>query len=253
MANQMRNPEIPALPQTNSTAIVQMDPLTAMIERAARDPSIDLDRLERLMQMQERAKLQQHAADFNEALSSVQLELTPIARDSNNPQTHSKYASYFAVDKVIRPIYGKHGFRLSFDTGDDGPPDHVRVWAILSRGGHIERYHYDSPITTTGIQGKAMMTLTHAKASAITYAKRYLAGMIFNLSTGEDDDGNAASMGNVIDDDQWVVIKSLVDETGANVEAFCKLLKVDSLAQIPARQFDSAVALLKAKKAARHE
>ena len=243
----MAKSEIAALPQANSSAIVQMDPLTAMIERAARDPSIDLERLERLMQMKERAELRQATSDFNDAMALVQQEMTPIARDSNNPQTHSKYASYFAIDKAIRPIYVKHGFRLSFDTEDGAPENHIRIVAILSRGMHTERYHYDSPITTTGIQGKAMMTLTHAGASAVTYAKRYLAGMIFNLSTGEDDDGNSAGMGALVSDEQLSHIEKLASDVGANIEAFCKLLKVESLDKLPARQFPSAVALLKSK------
>lgn len=243
--------KIAALPPANSSAIITMDPLVAMIERAARDPSIDMDRLERLLEMRERSELRAAESAFNDAMAQVQFEISPIARDSHNPQTRSKYASYHAIDKAIRPIYTKHGIRVSFDEEETtATADMIRVVAFVTRGMHRERYHYDSPIVTTGLQGKAMMTLTHARASADTYAKRYLMGRIFNLSTGEDDDGNAAGMGQMIDDDQWVVIKSLVDETGANVDAFCKLLKVNSLAQIPARQFDSAVALLKAKKAA---
>ena len=62
-----------------------MDPLVAMIERAARDPSVDLERMERLMQMQERGALRQAEGEFNDAMALVQQELAPIARDCNNP------------------------------------------------------------------------------------------------------------------------------------------------------------------------
>ena len=37
-----------------------------------------------------------------------------------------------------------------------------------------------------------MMTRTHATATAVTYGRRYLLCMIFNIST-EDDDGNLAA------------------------------------------------------------
>jgi len=184
-------------------------------------------------------------------MAQVQKELTPIARDCNNPQTRSKYASYFAIDKVLRPIVGRYNIRISFDEQLDGHAEYVRVIAIVSLGMHTERYHYDSPIVTTGIQGKSMMTLTHAKASAVTYGRRYLVGMIFNLSTGEnsDDDGNAAGgLGATITDDQFFELSTMMNAVGANNEAFCKLLKVESLDKLPVRQFDSALALLNLKK-----
>jgi hypothetical protein len=243
---------VTALPQTNSTSVLPpMDPLTAMIERAARDPSIDMERLERLIQMRDAAQLRQAASDFSYAMAQVQKELTPIARDCNNPQTRSKYASYYAIDRVLRPIIGRYDIRISFDTADNGPDDHVRVIAIVSLGMHTERYHYDSPVITAGFKGTANMTLTHAKASAVTYGRRYLVGMIFNLSTGEnsDDDGNAAGgMGATISDDQLMQLEMIMQEVGANFEAFCKLLKVESLDKLPSRQFDSALALLNLKK-----
>jgi hypothetical protein len=239
--------EIAALPPANSSSVISMDPLLAMIERAARDPSIDMERLERLMQMHDREKMLAAEGAFNDAMAQAQFELTPIARDSYNPQTRSKYASYHAVDKAIRPIYGKYGFGISFDEDVSPLPDHVRVWALVTKGRFMRKFHYDSPIITTGMKGVVMMTLTHAKASAVTYAKRYLMGNIFNLSTGEDDDGNLAGMGPSISDDQFFELSTMMGEFGANNEAFCKLLKVESIDKLPARQFDSALALLKLK------
>jgi hypothetical protein len=245
----MSEAKIAALPQANSSAaLIQTDPLMAMIERAARDPSIDMDRLERLLAMKERAELKAAEGEYNDAMALVQAEMTPIARDSNNPQTRSKYASYHAIDKAVRPIYTKRGFRVSFDEEETAASDMVRVIAIVTKGRHAERYHYDSPIITKGMKGNEMMTLTHARASADTYAKRYLMGRIFNLSTGEDDDGNAAGMGETITMEQMDNLIILVGESGADMSAFCRLLKVDNLKELPLRQFPSAIALLKAKK-----
>ena len=47
-----------------------------------------------------------------------------------------------------------------------------------------------------------------------------------------------------------MALNAMVGEAQANMVAFCQLLKVENLEQLPARQFDSAVALLKAKKSA---
>ena len=244
----MNEPIKNLLPPANSSSIVQMDPLVAMIERAARDPSIDMDRLERLLEMKERAELRQAASDFNEAMAKVQGEITPIARDANNPQTRSKYASYFAVDKAIRPIYVKYGFRVSFNEELQAGDNVIRVIAIVTRGMHREEYHYDSPIVTTGIAGKAIMTLTHARASAVTYAKRYLMGMIWNLSTGEDTDGNVVDV-ELIDADDVAELQAHIKVTGTDEKALCSYFKIASIAQMPLKDLARAKEAL-AKKAA---
>jgi len=83
-------------------------------------------------------------------------------------------------------------FGLTFDSGD-APPDHVRIVCEVSHpDGHTRRYHLDMPVDGKGARGGDVMTKTHAMGSGITYGKRYLLGMIFNLAVTKDDDGNAA-------------------------------------------------------------
>ena len=68
------------------------------------------------------------------------------------------------------------------------------------------------------------------------------------LAAAEDDDGNSAGLGETISDDQVAQIGALMAEVDANIPAFCKLLKVEEISKLPVKQFDSAIALLKAKK-----
>jgi hypothetical protein len=222
--------------------------MIGMVERLARDPSVPMERIQGLMDMIKDLRREQAEEAFNDAMAETQREIAPVARDSFNPQTRSKYASYHAVDKAIRPSYTKHGLRVSFAEGSDGPENHVRVYAIVTKGRHTERSHYDSPIVTTGLAGKAMMTLTHARASAVTYAKRYLVGMIFNLSTGEDDDGNAAARPeDTVDEEQIGTLTELIDSVGADKARFLKFFKVEQLSELPAKRFQEAVNMLNAK------
>src|SRR5437899_1653418 len=99
----------------------------AMIERAARDPTIDVDKLDRLLQMRERENARVTEQAFNAALADAQTEMHPVAADSDNPQTRSRYASYAALDRAVRPIYTKHGFALSFNTADAPGPEQARI------------------------------------------------------------------------------------------------------------------------------
>lgn len=168
-------------------------PFLAMIERAACDPTIDVDKLDRLLQMRERENARVAEQAFNAALADAQTEMQPVAADSDNPQTRSRYASYAALDRAVRPIYTKHGFALSFNTGDAIGPEQARVVCdVCHAGGHTRRYHVDMPVDGKGAKGGDVMTKTHAMGSGISYGMRYLLPMIFNLAIDQDDDGNEA-------------------------------------------------------------
>jgi hypothetical protein len=154
-----------------------------------------IDVIERLSALQERAQDRDAEMQFNEAMNAAQTELGRIAPDLTNPQTHSKYASYAALDRKIRPIYTKHGFSLSFDSGDSPLADTVRVTCFVShRAGHTRKYTGPPmPADGKGAKGGDVMTKTHATGAAMSYGARYLLKFIFNISVGEDDvDGNPA-------------------------------------------------------------
>lgn len=165
----------------------------ALFERMARDPQVDVDKFERLMAMRERLTARCAEEHFNAAMSRAQTDMRPVAADATNPQTRSTYASYAALDTALRPIYTKHGFGLSFDTGDGASADWVRVLCYVTHAtGHARTYHADMPADGKGAKGGDVMTRTHAVGAAMSYGMRYLLKMIFNVAVGEDDrDGNA--------------------------------------------------------------
>lgn len=171
---------------SESTALIQV------IERAAANPDVDIDKMERLMLMHERIMQRNGETLFNESLSACQSEMRPIAADAENPQTRSEYATYAALDRALRPIYTKHGFAISYNTADSPKPEHVRVLAYVSKSSFTRTYHVDMPADGKGAKGGDVMTKTHASGAANSYGMRYLLKMVFNVAIGEDDtDGNA--------------------------------------------------------------
>jgi hypothetical protein len=69
----------------------------------------------------------------------------------------------------------------------------VLIVGILSLGGYSREYPLEMPADGKGAKGGGVMSRTHATGSAITYGKRYLKNMIFDLRFKEkDDDGNKA-------------------------------------------------------------
>ena len=164
-----------------------------LIERVARDSSIDVDKLDRLLIMRERENARLAEQAFSAALAEAQTEMVPVVVDSTNPQTRSRYASYAALDRAVRPIYTRHGFGLSFNTDDAPGLEQARVICdVCHSGGHTRRYRIDMPVDGKGARGGDVMTKTHAMGSGISYGMRYLLRMIFNLAIDQDDDGNAA-------------------------------------------------------------
>lgn len=168
--------------------------LIQSIVRAARDPAVDVDKMERLCALHERITARQAEKEFNEALHVMQSKLPPVIKTSRNPSTNSDYAKLEHIQDVVNPVLFEHGFSLSFSTDKSELPEHYGVTALLSHtGGHSRTYRCDVPSDTHGPKGLQNKTKTHGFGSAMSYGERYLIKLIFNIRLiGEDDDGNRA-------------------------------------------------------------
>lgn len=223
--------------------------LMSVISKAASDPQADVEKMERLMAMYERMEAKKAEAAFHAAMTQAQREMGRVSADATNPQTRSKYATYAALDRALRPIYTEHGFSLSFDTGDDAPEQYVKVLCYVSHeAGHSRTYHVLMPADGMGAKGNAVMTKTHAAGSAMSYGMRYLLKLIFNVAVGEDDDdGNRADIARITED-QIANLESLISEVGANQTAFQKYLGIVKLDDLAASRYSDAVKALEAKR-----
>lgn len=169
----------------------QTPSLMTAIMSAAKDPEIDVNKLERLLDMHQKMCARQAELQFNEAMAAAQAEMPMIIKRSTNPSTNSKYAKLEAMAKAIMPVIEKYKFSLKFSEGDSTNPAKIRVTCKVSMGGHSEDYHVDLSPDDMGMKGSASKTKIHGEGSTFGYGRRYLTAMIFNLTiVGEDDDGN---------------------------------------------------------------
>jgi hypothetical protein len=179
----------PGVTETSESLTETFSPMNLLSLALQNNAAIDV--IERLAALQEKMMLRDAAIRFHDALSRAQAEIKRVAPDLQNPQTSSRYASYAAIDRVIRPIYTQLGMSLSFSHADCPKPDHVRVLCFASLGAYTRTYQLDMPTDGKGPKGSDVMTKTHATAAADSYAKRYLVKDIFNIAIGEEDtDGN---------------------------------------------------------------
>lgn len=164
-----------------------------VISRAAKDPSVDVEKMERLMAMQERVLARQAEMAFHTSMQAAQRAMPTVPKDGANPQTNSKFSKLETLYKKCVPVITDHGFSVSFGTADCPLPGHFRVVARVSHtAGHSERYQADVPSDHLGPKGLPNKTLTHGFGSSMSYARRYLMMLIFNVNTGDDNDGNGS-------------------------------------------------------------
>ena len=193
-------------------AVAETGNTSSMFMRLLKDPDVSAEKLEKFVALQYQADARESEALFNASMSECQSEMRPVATDSNNPQTKSRYASYAALDKALRPIYTRHGFALSFDTAESKLADHILVLCYVTAHKHTRTYRVDMPADGKGAKGGDVMTKTHAAGAAMSYGMRYLLKMIFNVSVGEDDDdGNGATAVERITEAEALNLCSLLD------------------------------------------
>jgi len=213
----------------------------------AMDPNTDVEKIERLMAIQERLQAKENEGRFNSIMAEVQAGIKTAIRNQHNDQTRSNYADLSSVLKSTKAAYTAAGMALSFNTEATEDPTIVRLVCHVTAAGHSRAYRYDSPLTDKGIAGKPMMTTAHARGSAISYGRRYMTQMIFNLDTADDNDGNAADI-EWITSEQAADLQSLAKEVNANIPLFLKYMQAQSMDRIQSCDYKRAVAALESKR-----
>jgi hypothetical protein len=237
-------PRRPAPP----AAKVEDASLLAAITRASNDPNASIDKLDRLIGLYERMQVDEARRAFTGAMNKAQTDMSPIAADAMNDETASRYATYAALDRALRPIYTRHGFTVTFDTETAELEGYERVICIVDHvDGHQRTHRADIPSDGKNDAGVTVMTRVHATAGAFTYGQRYLLGLAFNIAVDKDRDGNVVQQINVVSDHQVAELADLIDTTGAPQSQLLRLLKVSALADLPASQFEHAKRLLQAR------
>lgn len=169
--------------------VQKQDAMLSIIEKVATDPNCDVSKMEKMLDMQERIFNKNAEIEFNRAMVAAQKEMPMVVAKAMNTQTGSLYAKYEHLLQQIKPVYTKHGFSLSFGEAPCSNSDMITVTCeVMHEGGHTKSFSSTLPIDSCGIKGTVNKTGIHATASAYSYAKRYLATMIFNLAIADHDD-----------------------------------------------------------------
>lgn len=203
----------------------------------APDADKKVEALRAIMEMQRQLARDQAERAFNEAMQKAQAEIKQVARTAKTDK--GAYANLESVDNEIRHIYTKCGFSLSYDS-ESIDATHVRVFChVAHNDGFSKTYKLDGALDTTGTKGTINKTELQGMGSTVSYLRRYLAAMIFNVvMRGEDNDGNNSE---VIGADQVVQIDVLLRGKSVNVAKFLEWLKAPDVQSIKRKDFKRAI------------
>lgn len=203
----------------------------------------DLDRLERLMALQERWEANEARKAFVAAMAAFKGEPMTITKDKHvSFQTQKGLTEYdhATLGNVVRTVVAglaRHGLSHGWQTErmDGG---RVKVICTITHClGHSESIALDAPLDDSG--GKNNI---QSLGSAITYLQRYTLLSITGLATeDQDDDGKGAGGG--FDITAWADAIN-----GANLDTLPKI-KADLVAavSVPANERKRIVALYNAR------
>lgn len=214
---------------------------------AALSGGADLEKLEKLLDIQERWEKNEARKAFASCFAMAQSNIGSVIKTKFNAQTKSKYADLSDVIDTAKPEYTKEGFSVIFYEGDTPLSEHTRVYAdVLHKSGHKETYHFDVPLDGKGIQGNANMTKIHGKASSVAYGRRYLMCMIWNIPTA-DNDGNTEAI-ELIGNRELHIIRDLLIAKELSESGLAKYMGVEKIEDIKASDYMKALAAINAKK-----
>lgn len=175
-----------AIPGTKEMALQPADHMAQIIALAS-NPAMDVDKLQRLIDMAKDVKQADAVAAFNRAFAALQADIPTVIEKGKGDKGMS-YARLEDIVETVRPVLQKHGFSLSHQTEW---PDKttIKVIGILTHeDGHERRSEFLASADQTGSKNAIQ-----ALGSSNSYGRRYTTKDLLNIVTKEeDDDGKKA-------------------------------------------------------------
>ena len=169
---------------------------------AARDPRVVVEKMQAILVMLKDQRMEAAKAAFDAAMLDAKIDLMPVIKDSWNPHTKSKYANLEKVSAAVDPVAMKHGLSLSYGMADSPLDEHYRILCDVThntvvageRVSFTKQFQADIGMDTVGAKGGGTKSGAQGSGSSISYGRRYLKAMIFDLAiVGEDNDGSGSA------------------------------------------------------------
>lgn len=215
-----------------------------VIERVAMNPDVDVDKMGKLLDMQERILDRQAQQEFDIAMANMQPELPVVEKrgiiyQKDGVNVRSKYAKFEDINREVKPILSRFGFSMTFAINQTD--NQISVMGVLAhKAGHRE--------TTTIVLGPDVSgnkNAVQAVASSVSYGKRYTMSALLNLVfDDEDDDGESAEA--TVNEKEAATLTDLFEKSAKNIQEWL-VETYGSVEDVPKSHYAQLVTELNAK------
>lgn len=225
----------------------QPSSLMTVIERLASNPNVDIDKIERLLLMQERWEMNLAKAEFREAMAEFKRNPPEIIknriadmRKADGTKLYSyNYADLEMCTTAIIEGAAPHGITHAWFSSQDHEKNTLSISCVLSRGIYSE----PPVILTAGYDTSGGKNAIQAIASAKSYLEKYTLLGAFGMAAGmPDTDGN---LGGLPADDRKLRLDAI--KTAPDADALKKVYLAAAKAATDAKDSDALSLFAKAK------
>lgn len=210
--------------------------MLSTISRLALDPRCDMEKLERLMALQERMEAKTALEAFNASFAEMQCAMPSVIKRTENTHTKKLYADLDDINAMVRPVMAKYGFGVSFKIVNTAAGVNI-TGILMHKGGHREETSMLLPL-----DAGAGRSAVQSVGSTTTYGKRYVMCALLNITSGDDNDndGYREPTDPVITDIQVRQLRALAAKCSQKAQdAFAKLYP--EISEITKSQFDTVL------------
>lgn len=227
--------------QNNAQRAVTVGTTPADLLRIAVEQGADIDKLERLMDLQDRYVATQAKREYDIAFAAFKAEAVTIIKGksvTDGPLKGKSYAELHDVVNAVTPALSKHGLSSWWKLTKDEPAWMEVTCYLRHVGGHEESVSMGGPPDTGGAKNAIQ-----SRASTKTYLERYTLKGITGLSEQNDDtDGNAEQVDtpSTVSIEQVKQLRAAALIAGVDDAYICKKARVRAVDQIQAARFTAA-------------
>lgn len=217
--------------------IIEAKESPAELIRTAITSGSDLEKLEKLLVLQERWEANEARKAYHRAMAQFKANPPKIDKDKKVSFETSKgkmeysHATLGNVTEKISAELSKYGLSASWRTNQNGK---ISVSCRITHElGHSEETTLEADAETSGVKNSIQ-----AIGSTITYLERYTLLALTGLATYDDDDGRSSV--NFITEEEVGTLQKMIIEKGLDAIKLCKFLNVQSLERIPVTEYQKA-------------
>jgi hypothetical protein len=207
----------------------------------------DLEKLEKLLTLQERWEAREAQKAYNKAMAAFKENPPKIEKDKTVKIPHKdghgvttyNHATLANVTQTINAELSKYGLNASWRTKQNGT---IEVTCRISHSaGHFEETTLSAPADSSGSKNSIQ-----AIGSTVTYLERYTLLAITGLAAEEQDDDGKSSGVPMVSEEELLTLNDWMVSAGKSKEQVCEFLKINDIKEMTKPMYSKVLSSLKA-------